>query len=551
MTKQHGKWRYHRLANEILVGNVIINILGDVVTNIIFRLHATDTSEAMIAHLISLDAAFSGFFLLAMVSTTLMYEWPIRRCLKGMLQKRDPDPNLLARARRRLLNEPFMIVALNLVLWTVGTLLFWFAGSPGAPYIGIACGMITVVLSFFWTEHIAQHNLVEVFFPRGGLSRVAGTIPIRLSLRLFALFLAASVTPLAFIHVTILKSRDWPSNGDLTVSELLSHLQKTVAAETVLFVLVAVGLTLLFIHNLKKPLQEITRVLSRVRKGHLEERVVIYTNDEFGFAGEVLNAMTDELQEKAKMRRSLNLAKEVQQSLLPRETVSLQGVDIAGSSVYCDETGGDYFDIFLSGKEGEDEQLSIIIADVSGHGISSALLMASVRASLRTRWSLSGGVDEVISDVNRRICEDFGDSGHFITLFYLGVDSERKRLAWIRAGHDPGLLYDPRTDGFEELDGRGTVLGLDEEYTYELNHRGALQPGQVIVLFTDGAWEARNPAGEVFGKERLKQVIREAAGESSARIVQRIIDAVKAFDHLEKPEDDITLVVVKAECGFP
>ena len=131
----------------------------------------------------------------------------------------------------------------------------------------------------------------------------------------------------------------------------------------------------------------------------------------------VINEMTEGLIERERMQQSLNLAKEVQQNLLPKSNLKFNGFDIAGKSVYCDETGGDYYD-FISIQDADEQKIGVAIGDVSGHGISSALLMATVRSSLRQRASLPGSIANIISDVNRQLVQDVEDSGQFMTMFF-------------------------------------------------------------------------------------------------------------------------------------
>jgi hypothetical protein len=140
-----------------------------------------------------------------------------------------------------------------------------------------------------------------------------------------------------------------------------------------------------------------------------------------------------------KIKQSLDLAREVQQNLLPNKNPQMERLDIAGRSIYCDETGGDYYD-FISGGTGENGPITIAIGDVSGHGISSALLMATVRSSLRQRLSQPGDAGGIISDVNRQLVQDVEDSGQFMTMFYLSIDAAKMHAHWVRAGHDPAIL---------------------------------------------------------------------------------------------------------------
>ena len=187
------------------------------------------------------------------------------------------------------------------------------------------------------------------------------------------------------------------------------------------------------------------------------------------------------------------------------------------------------------------------IGDVSGHGIPAALLMTTVRSSLRQRLSLPGSIAQIIIDVNRHLVRDVEDSGQFMTLFYLTIDRTNRNLKWVRAGHEPGIFYDPATDIFEDLKGSGIALGVSEDWQYEANERMGLAKGQIIVLSTDGVWEAHNLNGEIFGKERLYEIIRQNAPNKAEKIIEAVIAAVSQFQNDSGSEDDITLVVIKID----
>jgi len=240
---------------------------------------------------------------------------------------------------------------------------------------------------------------------------------------------------------------------------------------------------------------------------------------------------------------SLNVAQEVQQSLLPQHSPSEKRLDIAGTSLYCDETGGDYYDYIELPHIGSDAY-GIAVGDVSGHGISSALQMASVRAYLRGRATQGGAVAEIITDVNRLVSADTMETGLFMTLFFLMIEAHNGRATWVRAGHDPALLYNPDSDHFEKLEGEGLPLGVDENWRYR-DYTVTVKPGQILILTTDGLWENRNTKGEMFGRERFKNFIRQNAGLAAKEIQVSIIEAVTNFQGKARQEDDITLVILK------
>lgn len=243
-------------------------------------------------------------------------------------------------------------------------------------------------------------------------------------------------------------------------------------------------------------------------------------------------------------KKALSLAREVQRSLLPGEAPHVKGLDIAGHNVPCDEIGGDYFD-FLWDADTVDSPFSVVVGDITGHGVDSALLMSSARAFLRMRASQPGSLTDIVTAMNRHLTEDVYATGRFMTLFYLAIDGDRKGIAWVRAGHDPALVYDPQQDRFEELKGPGLALGVDQEYAYQSQRTTGLQAGQVIVVGTDGIWEGCDRNGEMFGKQRFKEVIRRNAAASAESILNKVFHEQAHFTRGMKPEDDITLVVVK------
>lgn len=245
-----------------------------------------------------------------------------------------------------------------------------------------------------------------------------------------------------------------------------------------------------------------------------------------------------------RMLSALEVAEEVQQNLLPKEIPTVSGLDIAAKSIYCNKTGGDFYD-FLNVSPAADGKFNVVVGDVSGHGIAAGLLMATARALIRSRSAQPGTPSQIVSDVNRDLTLDVYDTGRFTTLFYLMVDPQNHRLKWVRAGHDAALLYDPASDGFKDLYGSGLALGWDENYQYEDNEYADLSAGQIIFLGTDGIWETFDTAGKPFGKEPLKDIIRHKAAASAAEIMNEILTALARFRQGEEPEDDVTLAVIK------
>ena len=247
-------------------------------------------------------------------------------------------------------------------------------------------------------------------------------------------------------------------------------------------------------------------------------------------------------------KKALALAAEVQKSLLPQGGLHVSGLDVAGRNVSCEEIGGDYFD-FLDQKDYPASPFSIVVGDIAGHGVDAALLMTTARAFLRMRAAQSGNISDIVTAMNRHLTLDVLDTGRFMTLFYLAIDQANRQLHWVRAGHDPAILYDPHRNRFEELAGSGIALGLSEEFRYEENRKHGIEAGQIIALGTDGIWETRNLDGNMFGKQRFRNIIRSNAQENASDILSAVYEELDTFSKGNTPEDDITLVVAKVNQG--
>ncbi len=183
-----------------------------------------------------------------------------------------------------------------------------------------------------------------------------------------------------------------------------------------------------------------------------------------------------------------------------------------------------------SGKEDDDREYRQFECELqSGNNL---LVPVLVHAS-----SLYSNEDELTDDMSA--------TGRFMTLFYLTIGRDQKSIEWIRAGHDPALLYDSDLDLFEELKGPGLALGVDRNYVYQRQHKDGLEVNQLIIVGTDGIWEASGKTGEMFGKERFKDIIRRNASNSAEIILSAIFQEHAAFTKGMKTDDDVTLVIVK------
>lgn len=323
-----------------------------------------------------------------------------------------------------------------------------------------------------------------------------------------------------------------------------SKKQRAITGVAVLLALFFVGTVALFTSRFSTGhILTIVDAWKRLAKGDFSVRLKASMKDERAQLIHAFNEIVPKIEDNMRMSRAPGLAQEVQQSLLPQSDPSLSGFDIAGASSYCDETGGDYYDFIETNRDGQDG-LAVVVGDVSGHGVSSALLMTTARALIMLRASMPGDAAGVITDVNRHLSLDTAQTGNFMTFFYCELTERITKIRWVRAGHDPAMVYDPSIDAFDELKGQGMPLGIDDSIEYDSSQR-SIEPGQVIVIGTDGIWEMHNNIGEMFGKKALMKIIRNNHTASARQIVDTVIEALKQFRGDEAPEDDITLVVIK------
>ncbi len=540
-----------RLKNQMFFFNLLAISIGVSIVFILSYRSISPPTPEIERLTFRIALFFEPLCFIFVLIATLLFERPIRHYLNLMGRKEAIPPEIANKAQQRLLNEPFFMIAVDLLLWLAAAAVYpisFYTYKAGEMIIGralfqnILIGLITVTAAFFILEFVLQKLMVPYFFPNGGLYVTPKTLRIRIRTRLAALIFACNLIPFLALIAIVRGTYRAP----LDPAQLLDLLRPALLTNAIFGISVGIGLAVLVSGNITRPLKEIIQVLKRVRDGDFDLKVRVTSNDEIGYTGDVINEMTEGLKERDKMRQSLELAKEVQQNFLPRVDPKIAGLDIAGQSIYCERTGGDYYD-YLDMGDHKQGKIGIVVGDVSGHGISSALLMASTRSSLRQRALLSGNIAQIVSDVNRQLTKDVEESGRFMTLFCSEIDIHNQSIRWVRAGHEPAIFYDPATNTFEELKGPGMALGVDESWKYEEKQKSGLTRGQIIVFGTDGIWEAHNARSEIFGKESLFEIIREYAAKSAKEIVAAIIDSLNRFRQDAIPEDDVTLVVVKID----
>jgi len=312
---------------------------------------------------------------------------------------------------------------------------------------------------------------------------------------------------------------------------------------SVLFILIVILFIRATISRTTRAIKNVSDAARNLALGNFGDPLPVQSRDEVGELTQNFNTMTRQLKERNRLKADMNLAMEVQQNLLPKSDVSTGNIDISGSTVYCDETGGDFFDIIPFSRESG--KIGLVVGDVVGHGIAAALLMATTRGFIRSRVQQGGPLSRMITDVNQLLCQDTSLTHNFVSLFFMAVDTEKNQIQWVRAGHDPAIVYHPQKDDFSELNGNGLVLGVDETLQYSEHLLSGCEKKSIILIGSDGAWETQNSQGERFGKTRVKNALKKAAHLSSKDMIQAILSEIETFKGETRQEDDITLMILK------
>ncbi|HSJ54683.1 MAG TPA: GAF domain-containing SpoIIE family protein phosphatase [Anaerolineae bacterium] len=243
--------------------------------------------------------------------------------------------------------------------------------------------------------------------------------------------------------------------------------------------------------------------------------------------------------EKARMERELQMARQVQASLIPTSMPNVPGWEFASDWRPALEVAGDFFDLVAT----EDGQLSLVIADVSGKGMPASLFMVFTRSVLRASMEHSSVPAEGLARANRLIAEE-ARAAMFVTLFYARLNLQTGDLTYVNAGHNPPLLYRSATAEIAPLTRTGMALGILEDSSYE-QKSVRLQPGDSLLFYTDGLTEAFNGNREEFGMERVRQVVQEHQGGSAGGLVTALETAVDGFTRGAPVSDDMTLLALK------
>lgn len=248
--------------------------------------------------------------------------------------------------------------------------------------------------------------------------------------------------------------------------------------------------------------------------------------------------LLEESLEKRRMEEDMRMAAEIQTGLLPRQAPVIPGWDLAGSNRPCRTVGGDYYDFAT-----ERGRLLLALGDVSGKGTGAALLMTVLRAAVRAHW-MEPQLGEAVGRINRTVSQNV-PSSKYVTFFLAALDPGSGRLDYVNAGHNPPILV-RAGGGVEKLTAGGLVLGIFEAVSYE-GGAVVMEPGDMLVVYSDGVTETWDPDGEEFGEEKLAALAAENRVLGADAAQNAILCEIERFEQGARATDDRTLVVLKRE----
>jgi serine phosphatase RsbU (regulator of sigma subunit) len=298
-------------------------------------------------------------------------------------------------------------------------------------------------------------------------------------------------------------------------------------------------------HRMTRHLTSLDAGVRQLATGDFRARVPVRSRDEFGSLAAAFNQMAEDLErhqalvvERERLQRELELSRQIQMAMLPQGSLRLGPAEIKGISIPAREVGGDFFNYFAL----DAHRLGLLVGDVSGKGVSAALLMANVQATLRARLANGASLAELAADLDGEI--DRATPGAvYLTLFMGVLDASRGELRYVNAGHNPQFVLHA-AGGVESMAATGLPIALYPGQPY-VEHAVPVHPGDLVFFYTDGLVEAENANGEMFGSERLQQLLAELQLQEIDALLERVESAVRQFRGPTEPFDDATMMALR------
>jgi len=320
----------------------------------------------------------------------------------------------------------------------------------------------------------------------------------------------------------------------------------------VFILLVGYAGTFILVYFILNPFRKLGNWIRELGSGDVKDEIDFDSNDEVGEIAQAFTEITDKFRESQKnlaeqerIQKEMQLAQDIQQTLLPADVPELEGYEIASHYEAAKEVGGDYFDFVQVDKD----TLGIVVADVSGKGVPGSLVMTMIRTALRTEARSIKSASEVLARVNEFVVNDM-KKGMFVTLFYVIIDSKKRRINYASAGHNPMILYRLGTEKTYYLNPRGFPVGIslpDPELFKKSIESDTIQltEDDILIIYTDGITEAMNNRRELFSEERLQDAVRKYGHLQAKEFINKLKDEIHSFTEGYEQNDDITVVTIK------
>ncbi len=335
------------------------------------------------------------------------------------------------------------------------------------------------------------------------------------------------------------------------VRDLIFAAAKQILLASVIVVLLAIGVIYLLSRSIARPILELAHGAREFGKGNFDYRVNVKSDDEIGTLGTAFNSMAVSIQDNMKtleletrrrerLESELAIAAKMQQSLLPDHRPKIEGVRLYGHCSPARQVGGDFYDYFSMGKN----RIGVAIGDATGKGLPAALLTTECWSAFKAFSRVSESPAEVLRHTNELMNKQVGDSGQFVTCFFMILDAERGTISYSVAGHNPPILRGKDPERCIILDSEyGLPLGVDQDCQFE-NHEVKLTDHDTILLYSDGVTEAHNSGSALYGDDRLLNLIKRETIQSPEDTVQFVLNDVEQYLGSTDFGDDVTVVSV-------
>jgi sigma-B regulation protein RsbU (phosphoserine phosphatase) len=332
----------------------------------------------------------------------------------------------------------------------------------------------------------------------------------------------------------------------------LTQARKGVALVTVLILFIGISGILILVSIIIGSLGDLTKDIEAIGNGDLDRKIMTSRKDEIGRITYAVGIMTKKLKkarelliEKERLKKEMQIAKEIQQTLLPCSLPQVAGLSIDAYYQAAREVGGDYYDFIKIDRD----HFGVAISDVSGKGVPGSLLMAMTRSIIQIEALKNTSPHKLLTLLHAMLSKDIPE-GLFITMFYVVFDLKENEMRYCCAGHNPVYLYNCKNNKLTTLKPDGPPLGislLDEKAFAQalVEEKRRLDFGEMLFLYTDGVTEAMNSAKEQFGEERLEHIIREHGSLKPNDLKDFLKTEIETFTGKEPQSDDITFIILQ------